>query len=395
VLPLIASGFWHKHEKKVFILLPSVAIILSSIKLEDAAHMFEHTIVGDYFPFIITLFVLYILSNGIKIKLNCRPTSFANIAFLLVCSVCSSVIGTTGASILFLRPFLDMNAERKNKAHLVVFFIFLVSNIGGILSPLGDPPLFLGYLHGIDFTWEIRNLSVCWAVYTGLCLTILYCIDRVIIKKETLTSVEKFSVEISGLASGILLIIAIAILSVDVGMTAISKNALLLTICFTSYCLEKKRGNNIDVSPFREVAETFLAIFVAMSPVLVILSHNSDEIKGFIASVANGANESSIYFWLCSLASSFLDNAPSYLLFFNIAGGNGHDLMHTFPDILKAISISSVVMGSMTYIGNAPNMLVRSISRQRGIRMPSFAAYMLWSALVILPISILVVNILL
>jgi Na+/H+ antiporter NhaD/arsenite permease-like protein len=288
-----------------------------------------------------------------------------------------------------------MNKSRKKKAHLVVFFIFLVSNIGGILSPLGDPPLFLGYLHGVDFTWEIRNLTLCWSIYTSLCLAILYCIDRILIKKEELTVSKKFDITASGLQSGILLFIAIAILSVDVGLTITIKNILLLAICFVSYCSARKKGCKIDIAPFKEVAETFLSIFVAMSPVLVILSRNSDEIRNFMSGIASGHNESSVYFWLCSLASSFLDNAPSYLLFFNIAGGNGHDLMHVFPDILKAISISSVVMGSMTYIGNAPNMLVRSISQRHGVRMPSFAAYMAWSALIIIPISLLVVNILL
>jgi Na+/H+ antiporter NhaD/arsenite permease-like protein len=390
VLPIVAGGFWKRYEATVFAGLSTASVILSAIFLGDTVHIFKHAIINDYLPFIITLFVLYILSNGIKIELGCSPTPLANVIFLLVCSACSSAIGTTGASILFLRPFLEMNKSRQSKVHLVVFFIFLVSNIGGLLSPLGDPPLFLGYLHGIDFTWELGNLLVCWMVYTGACLVVLYFIDRLVLRREPLVRRAEFSIKISGGVNGLLLLLAIGVLFINSGIPPILKNILLLVVCFISHHLEKRRGETINFAPFMEVVRTFFAIFIAMAPVLVILLQNSDAIHEYI--VTSGTRESSIYFWLCALASSFLDNAPSYLMFFNMAGGDGQALMHSYPEILRAISVSAVVMGSMTYIGNAPNMLVRTISMQAGVRMPSFVGYMLWSVLVILPISLFVVH---
>jgi Na+/H+ antiporter NhaD/arsenite permease-like protein len=398
ILPLVASKFWAKYENSVLVALSLASIILSIIMLKDTAHILKHTIINDYISFIITLFVLYTLSHGIRIDLKCPPTSLANIVLLLVFSIFSSIIGTTGASVLFLRPFLQINEARQNKAHLVIFFIFLVSNIGGILSPLGDPPLFLGYLHGVDFTWEIKNLSACWGVYTALCLGVLFCIDSIFVKgedKKIFAMKKKISIQIKGGFNGGLLLLAIIILFSNIGIPVLLKNILLLIICFISYLFEGRHGRKIDVGPFKEVAGTFLAIFIAMAPVLAILSDNSDVIHGYISDVSKIANEPTIYFWMCSLASAFLDNAPSYLLFFNMAGGDGQDLMRTCPEILKAISVSAVVMGSMTYIGNAPNMLVRALSLQNGVRMPSFIAYILWSSLIILPISMIIVNLML
>ncbi|MDR0630556.1 MAG: sodium:proton antiporter [Holosporales bacterium] len=388
-MPLIVKKFWEKHEVKILIILPLFSIILSFILIENPLTIFRHAIINDYMPFIITLFVLYILSNGIKVNVICAPTTFANIIFLVICSISSSFIGTTGASMVFLKPFLKMNRHRKQKAHLVIFFIFLVANIGGLLSPLGDPPLFLGYLHGIDFGWELKNLIPHWGVYMGFCLTALYVIDRIILKNEEnelFNKKEKFSIEVSGWLNVILLLIAIAVLSIDLGMPTVLSNFCIIAICSVSYYFEKRQGEGIEFAPFKEVSETFLAIFIAMAPVLSILVDNSSEIREYLSGISNG------YFWLCSIFSSILDNAPSYLLFFNMAGGNGAELMNTYPNILKAISISSVVMGSITYIGNAPNMLVRSIAQKNHIEMPSFAGYMLWSCAIILPISLFIVT---
>ena len=172
------------------------------------------------------------------------------------------------------------------------------------------------------------------------------------------------------------------------------KNAVLLIFCAVSIYNKKTRHEKkIDFEPFKEVVRTFFVIFIVIAPVLFILEENSSEIQKLITNLSNGNDGTSVYFWMCSLASSFLDNAPSYLLFFNVAGGNANELMHTYPSILKAISVSSVVMGAMTYIGNAPNMMVRSIALKKGIKMPSFVGYMAWSILIILPISFLMVFI--
>jgi len=409
-MPLIAKKFWKKNETIIFSILSVISIISVYSLISDANHLLKHVLIDDYLPFIIMLFTLYMLSHGIHIKLNASSDTLSNIIFLGSCSLFSSVIGTTGASMLFLRPFLEMNKEREHKSHLLIFFIFLISNIGGLLSPLGDPPLLLGYLHGIDFLWEIKNLFFYWLSYIAICFLIFYFIDTYFLKKENnlnkLTN-RKFSIRIKGWINIVLIILTVFVLFFDFkninletyfcdcivpGMCI--KNIILLLFCFISYIKGRDTGEKIDFDPFKEVARTFLVIFVVISPVLFILNRNSDAIHKYIIDISNGSDGCSVFFWLCALASSFLDNAPSYLLFFNMAGGNSEELMYIYPNILKAISISSVVMGAMTYIGNAPNMMVKSIADKKKIKMPSFIGYIIWSSLIILPISFIVSYIL-
>ena len=341
------------------------------------------------------LFTLYALSHGIHIKLRAHSDTLSNIVFLACCSLFSSVIGTTGASMLFLRPFLEMNKGRNNKSHLIIFFIFLVSNIGGLLTPLGDPPLLLGYLHGIDFFWELRNLFPYWIGYLVTCLAILYIVDKIALRKENVELAlerRKFSIKIGGYLNICLIIATVCVLGFEINIYL--KDILLLSFCGFSLYRNRQIGEKIDFAPFWEVARTFLVIFIVIAPVLFILNIHSDSIHKYILSISNGGDGAMVYFWLCSLASSFLDNAPSYLLFFNMAGGNPEELMYVYPKILTAISISSVVMGSMTYIGNAPNMMVKSIANRKGIAMPSFVGYMLWSFVIIFPISYIIAHLL-
>ena len=409
-MPLIAKKFWQKNETIIFSILSVISIISVYSLISDANHLLKHVLVDDYLPFIIMLFTLYMLSHGIHIKLNASSDTLSNIIFLGSCSLFSSIIGTTGASMLFLRPFLEMNKEREHKSHLLIFFIFLISNIGGLLSPLGDPPLLLGYLHGIDFLWEIKNLFFYWLFYIAFCFLIFYFIDTYFLKKENNVNKlinRKFSIRIKGWINIVLIILTVLVLFFDFkninlktyfcdcivpGMCI--KNIILLLFCFISYIKGSDTGEKIDFDPFKEVARTFLVIFVVISPVLFILNGNSDAIHKYIIDISNGSDGCSVFFWLCALASSFLDNAPSYLLFFNMAGGNSEELMYIYPNILKAISISSVVMGAMTYIGNAPNMMVKSIADKKKIKMPSFIGYIIWSSLIILPISFIVSYIL-
>lgn len=409
-MPLIAKKFWQKNETIIFSILSVISIISVYSLISDANHLLKHVLVDDYLPFIIMLFTLYMLSHGIHIRLNASSDTLSNIIFLGSCSLFSSIIGTTGASMLFLRPFLEMNKEREHKSHLLIFFIFLISNIGGLLSPLGDPPLLLGYLHGIDFLWEIKNLFFYWLFYIAVCFLIFYFIDTYFLKKENNVNKlinRKFSIRIKGWINIVLIILTVLVLFFDFkninlktyfcdcivpGMCI--KNIILLLFCFISYIKGRDMGEKIDFDPFKEVARTFLVIFVVISPVLFILNENSDAIHKYIIDISNGSDGCSVFFWLCALASSFLDNAPSYLLFFNMAGGNSEELMYIYPNILKAISISSVVMGAMTYIGNAPNMMVKSIADKKKIKMPSFIGYIIWSSLIILPISFIVSYIL-
>lgn len=390
-MPLIAPKFWRKSEGAVFAVISAISIVSLYNLLPEANHILKDALIDDYFPFIIMLFTLYTLSHGIHITLKSASDTFSNIAFLACCSLFSSIIGTTGASMLFLRPFLEMNKDRIYKSHLIIFFIFLVSNIGGLLTPLGDPPLLLGYLHGIDFFWELRNLFPYWLAYSSICLAILYVIDQIILRKENLEhqlANRKFSIKIGGSFNILLIIATVFILAFD--MNIYIKDVLLLLFCGLSFYRNRQIGERIDFAPFYEVARTFLVIFIVIAPVLFILNMHSDIIHKYVIDMSNGGDGSIVYFWLCSLASSFLDNAPSYLLFFNMAGGNPEELMYVYPKVLTAISISSVVMGAMTYIGNAPNMMVKSIAIKKRIEMPSFIGYMLWSFAIILPISYII-----
>ncbi|MDR2598337.1 MAG: sodium:proton antiporter [Holosporales bacterium] len=393
LLPLICSKLWHKYELLIFACISVVSIASFILTSRDKAIItLEKVIVDDYIPFIITLFTLYVLSHGIRIVVRFRPTTMVNLVFLGCGSVLSSIIGTTGASMLLLKPFLEMNKPRHKTSHLVIFFIFLISNIGGLMTPLGDPPLLIGYLKGIDFLWEIENLHSCWLMYLFSCLTILYFIDkRKLVTEKRLEGWrpidEGSPIVISGMLNVFLILTTVAILFIDT-IDVLSRNILLTVICVISIIDGKRSGKTIDLGPFREVLITFFVIFIVIAPVLHVLEVNSSSIHAKIAEWSSSVSESTIYFTMCALASSFLDNAPSYLLFFNMAGGNAQELMTTSAGVLKAISVSAVVMGSMTYIGNAPNMMVKSIAKRAGIEMPSFLGYIGWTMAIILPISI-------
>jgi Na+/H+ antiporter NhaD/arsenite permease-like protein len=321
----------------------------------------------------------------------------ANIIFLGCSSLFSSFIGTTGASILFLPSFLEMNKNRLHKWHLVIFFIFLVANIGGMLTPLGDAPLLMGYLHGVDFSWPLVNLFPYWLIYIVCCLCMLYAIDRIMLKKEYslhFLTKQKFSIKVSGGGNIILLMLTIFVLFINFKHELFVpqifiKSAILLL--FSGISIYFRKGKHINFAPCIEVAQTFLAIFIVIAPVLFILTENTESIRNYIERMSHGSTSIPLYFWIGGIASSFLDNAPSYLLLFNIVGGNAESLMRIHSNILTAISVSTVVMGAMTYIGNAPNLMIRSIVQRNDIKMPSFIGYMVFSCLIILPISFIVV----
>ena len=395
LMPLALPKSWSKIEFSIFGILAAISVCFSFYFINDAKKIFYHILIEDYVPFIIMLFTLYTLSHGIKINIKTTPGTLQNVVFLGIASIFASLIGTTGASMLFLQPFLDMNKNRAQKLHLIIFFIFLVANIGGLLTPLGDPPLLLGYLHGVKFTWFFQELFPYWVIYVGLCLSIMACIDKLKLQKEKIQQ-EKYKIQIHGSLNITLIILTAFVLFVDFDFDFLVpnvciKNSMLLLFCLLSFLNSKRHKNTkIDFAPFAEVARTFFIIFIVIAPVLFLLEQNSAAIREYINQSCNGSNGAMTYFWLCSLASSFLDNAPSYLLFFNMAGGNAYELMTQYSDILKAISVSAVVMGSMTYIGNAPNMMVRSIAERKGVKMPSFIGYILWSSLIILPISFVI-----
>jgi Na+/H+ antiporter NhaD/arsenite permease-like protein len=396
-MPLISQTLWQKAEWVILSSIAIIAVASSFYILPNFNANLYHSLVDDYCPFIIMIMTLYVLSHGIRIKIIAAPTTFANTIFLGFGNALSSLIGTTGASVLFLPSFLKMNKDRKNKAHLIIFFIFLISNIGGILTPLGDAPILLGYLHGVNFSWSLIKLFPVWVMGTTLCLIVFVFIDRFYIKKEgglVSISQERVKISIHGwldiallLSTATLLFIELPDIIIDkitISHILIRMLILLAIIGISRLCYKQEA---INYAPFMHVAKTFLIIFTTIAPVEVILDANSESIHSFLMNLAAGSDGTSIYFWLCAITSAFLDNAPSYMLFFNMAGGNAHELMNQLPNILVAISASAVIMGAITYIGNAPNLMVKSIAEHNGIEMPSFIGYMGWAVAVIVPIS--------
>lgn len=405
LMPLLVPNFWHKAENIIFIGVVLFSVIADLVYIPTAKNILLNAIFHDYLPFIVMLFTLYVLSHGIHIKVNATPTTLANVVFLAIGSIISSFIGTTGAAMLLIRPFIAFNEVRTRKAHLLIFFIIMIANIGGLLTPLGDPPLLLGYLHGVDFTWLTTHMLKYWGGYIAICLTLLSIIDKLVLKYEHLethTNSNEVKISVEGTTNIILLCFTAIILFINVDWdvkeyavpTIYVKDAILLVLTATSLWIQRKMHQHIEFAPFVEVVRTFFVIFIVLAPVLYLMENNINVIHKFLYSLSNeGKSLPLAYFTLCSMASAFLDNAPSYLLFFHMTGHEAAALMTQHSDILVAISVSSVVMGSMTYIGNAPNMMVRNIAQRRSVAMPSFVAYLGYACLIVLPASYILIRV--
>jgi Na+/H+ antiporter NhaD/arsenite permease-like protein len=415
LLPLLAPKFWHHHFGKVAAFW-SLAFFLPfawQFGVEAAVYEFVHTLLLEYLPFIILLVALYTVSGGIRVADTIRATPAMNTAILAIGTVLANIMGTTGAAMLLIRPLLQANAKRRHKVHVVVFFIFLVGNIGGSLTPLGDPPLFLGFLKGVDFFWTARHMALPLAVTASILLAVFYIVDRYCFAKDASRhepQPKKAGVlRIKG-AQNIVLLIAIVAAVVlsgvwrpDIGITVyhvrleiqdIVRDGLLIAISLISLKwtrAEIRAGHGFTWFPMTEVTKLFAAIFLTIIPAIAILRAGESGALGFLVKAlsANGEPVNALYFWTTGLLSSFLDNAPTYLIFFNAAGGDPATLMGPDAHTLLAISAGAVFMGAMTYIGNAPNFLVRSIAEERGIEMPSFFGYMLWSTAFLIPVFIL------
>jgi Na+/H+ antiporter NhaD/arsenite permease-like protein len=381
VLPLAAPHFWESNLRKLGVAAALAAPVLvlylrqSPQALVETAH--------EYVSFIVLLGGLFVISGGVFLEGDLEATPRTNALFLGVGALLASFIGTTGASMLLVRPLLQTNRERKRVAHTVVFFIFLVSNVGGCLTPLGDPPLFLGYLQGVPFLWTFR-LFVPWLFTVVLVLAIYVVWDRREHAREARADLRRDALEIRklrvagqhnlALLGGVLL--AVAFLHAPWRELAIG--ALSLASLATTD-RELRRANHFNFGPILEVAALFAGIFVTMQPALDLLHARGS---------ALGVREPWQFFWATGLLSSFLDNAPTYLTFLALAQGLGlpPQVVGVPETILKAISLGAVFMGANTYIGNGPNFMVRSIAEQRGVRMPSFGGYMLYSGAVLLPV---------
>ena len=418
IMPLMLPHLWEKHFGKIaaFWGLAFLAPCLAIYGYNVAVYEFLHIILLDYIPFLVLLFSLFTVAGGVRLKGSLVGTPVVNTGLLAVGTLLASCMGTTGAAMLLIRPLLRANAHRRFRAHSVIFFIFLVANIGGSLTPLGDPPLFLGFLKGVDFFWTTTNLLAKTTLLACILLVLFFALDVVLFKKEgspvpTVDGnepAEKFGLEGSvnllfllGIVLAVLLsglyplgeLFAVAGVPVE-GQNLLRDVALLcmagLSLRFTSRrCREL---NGFTWAPIEEVAKLFFGIFVSMIPAIAILRAGTE---GALASLIrlvshDGQPVNAMYFWLAGILSSFLDNAPTYLVFFNTAGGDAQHLMHELPATLAAISAGAVFMGANSYIGNAPNFMVRSIAESDGVRMPSFFGYMVWSVGILVPLFALI-----
>lgn len=418
IFPLVAGEFWHHHFGKISafwalsFLIPFALVFGFDLALYEVIH------VGllEYIPFIILLLSLFTVAGGVRVTGTLRGTPEMNTGILLLGTVIASWMGTTGAAMLLIRPILNANEGRRHKVHVVVFFIFLVANVGGSLTPLGDPPLFLGFLKGVSFFWPTTHMLAPMAILAAALLVIFYGFDRYMWSKEddTVRAVpseagEKIGLEgkfnillLGGVVGAVLLSgvwkpgIGIDVYHVTWEIQNIVRDLLLLAIAYISWkvtSLESRHANGFTWFPILEVAKLFAGIFLTIIPAIAILKAGTDGALSQVVSAVStetGEPVNMAYFWLTGILSSFLDNAPTYLVFFNTAGGDAEMLMGPMANTLLAISAGAVFMGANTYIGNAPNFMVKAIAEERGIAMPSFFGYMIWSGLILMPLFLVI-----
>ena len=385
ILPLAAAHFWDSNLRKLMVagaLALPVLVLYAQARPEALVHA-----ASDYVSFIILLGGLFVISGGILLEGDLQATTRTNALLLGAGALCASFVGTTGASMLLIRPLLQTNRERKRVAHTVVFFIFLVSNIGGCLTPLGDPPLFLGYLAGVPFTWTLRLLPE-WLFTVALVLAVYVVWDRRERRRETLADLKRDFYEVRPLrvAGKDNLVLLLGVLAAVALLQAPWRELVIVGLAALSYLRtdrELHAANRFTFQPILEVAALFAGIFVTMLPALDLLRARGAEL---------GVREPWQFFWASGMLSSFLDNAPTYLTFLALAKGLGlpPEVAGVPHEILRAISLGSVFMGANSYIGNGPNFMVRAIAEERGVRMPSFGGYMLYSGAVLLPIFAIV-----
>jgi len=416
--PLLTPGFWHQHFGKLTVgwsllfLLPCAIFFGPATAIQGAVHAF----VAEFFPFIILITTLFVVAGGICVRGNLQGTPALNTGLLAIGTVLASFMGTTGAAMLLIRPLIRANDNRKHAAHIVVFFIFLVANAGGALTPLGDPPLFLGFLKGVDFFWTVRHLFAPTIFMCVALLIIFYLLDshyyhkREEIVLPELDPTPDSAIHFDGKINFALLAVVVVLVLMSgfwksgiafsffgntVELQHLLRDILLIAVIGLSLWLTPKSarsGNDFSWGPIQEVGKLFAGIFITIIPVIAMLrAGESGAFSSIVRAVTDGNGQpiNAMYFWATGILSSFLDNAPTYLVFFNTAGGDATVLMTTLASTLAAISCGAVFMGANSYIGNAPNMMVKAIAEERGIKMPSFFGYMAWSCAILVPLFIL------
>jgi Na+/H+ antiporter NhaD/arsenite permease-like protein len=417
VFPLAALHVWHHHYGKITaawalaFLLPFAVVFGPG----TAGAAFVHALLAEYLPFIILLVALFTAAGGIYVRGNLRGSPGLNTALMAIGAVLASLMGTTGASMLLIRPLIRANDNRKHVAHVVVFFIFIVSNVGGSLTPLGDPPLFLGFLKGVDFFWTAQHIFPETLFMVGALLVIFYAIDRYWYRKEGCEPTDPTpDTQAFGLDGAINFLPLLAVMGLvlmsgvwkpgiawnvfgtPVELQQIVRDVTLVGVTLVSLAITPRgvrEANQFSWAPMQEVAKLFAGIFLTMIPVLAMLKAGEAGAFAAVTRAVTGPEGQLLpwaYFWFTGSLSSFLDNAPTYLVFFNLAGGDPQLLMTTLAPTLAAISAGAVFMGANTYIGNAPNFMVKAIAEDRGIRMPSFFGYMAWSGAILVPLFIVV-----
>ena len=412
IAPLLAEHWWESNKHKltvaIFLGVPTAVCLIMGGML----HELEHQLFGDYIPFIILLLALYVVTGGIHLSGDIKATPWVNTSFLGLGWILASIMGTTGAAMLLIRPLLSTNQQREHKVHTVLFFIALCANCGGLLTPLGDPPLFMLFLRGAEFTW-FASMWGPWLFTGALLMAIYYVLDTYYYKREHAHALQadheqQQPLVFKGKHNLIYLVgIVLAVAFINSGMIPemadpespmwlrYLRELVLLSLTFMSLYTTKRRVryglNKFSWAPIIEVAVLFLGIFTTMTPALAYLNANAASL---------GLDATWQFYYSTGLLSSFLDNTPTAVAFHSVATGLTPDQMAVFggemmagiPEILlKAICIGSVFFGAMTYIGNGPNFMVKAIAEENGIKMPSFFGYMLkFSLIVLLPVYVLV-----
>jgi len=417
ILPLVAGHFWHANFGKLsaawalLFMLPFAALF----GVDLAIYELVHVALLEYIPFIILLFSLFTVTGGLRVVTRLQGTPVFNTGLLAVGTTLASWMGTTGAAMALVRPLIRANAWRQKKTHVLVFFIFLVANIGGSLTPLGDPPLFLGFLKGVGFFWPTVHMFLPMLLVAALLLAIFFVLDTIMARREVVPPPAPEEggdlIRLEGkvnllLLAGVVLSVLMSgmwkpgvsfeIYHVTVELQNVVRDVLLILIALASLILTRKatrEANDFSWFPIQEVAKLFAGIFVTIIPAIAILkSGTAGALAPVIDSVTlpDGSPNNVMYFWATGVLSSFLDNAPTYLVFFNTAGGDAAELTGPLAGTLLAISAGAVFMGANTYIGNAPNFMVRAIAEQSGVRMPSFFGFMGWSIIFLMPLFVIV-----
>jgi Na+/H+ antiporter NhaD/arsenite permease-like protein len=420
VFPLLAPQLWHHHFGKITAAW-ALAFVLPYAALDGfgaTAAQIVHVMLGEYVPFLILIGSLFVIAGGVHLRGNLHGSPATNTVLLAAGTGIASITGTTGAAMLLVRAVIRANDERIHNAHVMVFFIFLVANVGGSLTPLGDPPLFLGFLKGVGFFWPTLHLLAPMLMLSAILLAAFYVIDSHFYRRDAAFQARRDptpdtpkGLKIEGgvnvwLLIGVMAAVLLSgiwkpgiswnIMGTEIPLQGVVRDVILVALAGASLKLtppECRAANAFTWGPILEVAKLFAGIFVTIVPVIAMLKAGD---KGAFAALVqlasrpDGSPDNVAYFWLTGILSSFLDNAPTYLVFFNMAGGDPVTLMGPLATTLAAISAGAVFMGANTYIGNAPNFMVKAVAEENGVKMPSFFGYMLWSGAILIPCFLLV-----